>query len=247
MSPDPKRPPLESLDGWLRSNPTEAVEFEAMTEDRMAELTDRAIAEGHRRSIAARQRRRRVIAGIGVGIVAVSGTAVAALVQRDAEPRPEVGVVCRAEADRDASGIIVQFGEDPVADCRAAWTDGRFAEMGVEDVPRDLTACVNPQGSIEVVPGDAEVCASLGLRPLDPTTTKTPAVEARAELQDRIVEEINMIDCLTAEQAAETARKILADLDLSDWPVRVNPDAVGASCAKAGIGPDGQHVFIFAN
>ena len=38
---------------------------------------------------------------------------------------------------------------------------------------------------------------------------------------------------------------ILEDLGLTDWPVKTNPDAADATCAKAGIGPDNHHVFLF--
>lgn len=243
MTPDDPRIPLHDLGRWLRSGSDAVPSFDAMSDEEMAELTERAIAEGRRRRVAKRRRRRGLIVGVGIGVATVTGTAVAAIVQRGPEPRPEGGVICRAEAAPDADIIAVPVGSDPIESCRARWADGSFEKLGTSGQPEHLTACVNRHGSIEVLPGPADVCGRAGLVQLDPEAADDPIVSARVELQDRIVEEINAVDCLSADQAAATARRILDDLRL-DWPVSVNPDAVGASCAKAGISADGRYVFI---
>lgn len=64
------------------------------------------------------------------------------------------------------------------------------------------------------------------------------------ELQHRLVDEVNAVDCLTTEQAVVRVRRILTELSLTDWPVQINADAVGADCAKANIGSDNEHVYI---
>ncbi|MBX3314271.1 MAG: hypothetical protein KF906_08115 [Actinobacteria bacterium] len=245
MTAEEARLPIEELGRWLRTDPPAPVGFDPMSDERMAELTERAMAEGRRRRVTRVRRRRGLIVGVGIGVAAVSGTAVAALVERGPEPRPEVGVVCRAEPTADADAIVVPFGPDPVESCRARWADGSFGELGTEGRPDELTACVDDRGTIEVLPGPRDVCVGAGMTPLDPEATADPIVATRVELQDRIVEEINSIDCLTADEAAAAARRILDDLGLDDWPVSVNPDAIGARCAKAGIAADGDRVFVF--
>lgn len=237
--------PLELLTAHLAAGSERAVPpGGAMSDDRMAELTERAIAEGQARVERARRRRRRRIAAItGAAILAVGGGAVAASILRAQPDAPHAGTACRAIADIEADAIVVDPGGDPVDNCRQLWDDGAFEEHGITTPPDDLIACISPGGSIDVFPGSVEVCESLGLAVAD--TDLSPENQTILELQERLIAEINAPGCLTTSEARNTARAILDDLGLTDWPVKTNPDAADATCAKAGIGPDTHHVFLF--
>lgn len=97
-------------------------------------------------------------------------------------------------------------------------------------------------GTIDVFPGDETLCPRLGLAVAD--TGFSDHNHSIIELQHRLVDEVNAVDCLTTEQAVVRVRRILTELSLTDWPVQINADAVGADCAKANIGSDNEHVYI---
>lgn len=234
--------PLEGLADWIGKDHDRGL---PMTEERMHELAEQSIAEGRRRRAIQdqRRRRRRVAAGIGAAVALTAGTAAAAAVLwREHPTAPQAGITCRSEADPRADAIVIEPGGDPIAVCQEQWDEGAFEEFGTYTLPDALAACVSNAGTIEVFPGTEAICAQLGLA----TANTEPSADTQlvVELQDRLINEINAIDCLTAEEAAASARQILNDLDLTEWPVQTNPDAVGTTCAKAGIGPDNQHVYI---
>lgn len=242
--------PLEVLAAHLGAVESElaaaarGVASEAMSDERMSELTDLAITNGRALVAQARRRRRRRIAVItGAALLMAGGGAVAAAILRSQPDAPNAGPACRAEADVTADAIVVDPGGDPVADCRGLWDDGAFEEHGITTPPDDLVACISPGGGIDVFPGSVETCEQLGLAVAD--TDLTPDNQAIVELQQRLIAEINAPGCLTTAEAETTAQAILDDLGLTDWPVKTNPDAADATCTKAGIGPDNHHVFLF--
>ncbi len=249
MSPDVPRPdgPLATLRAWLR---TPQDRFDAptgaeMSGERMAELTEAAIADGRTR-LARQQRatrRRRGIVVVAAAAVLCSGGAVAAAILRSQPDSPQTGTACHAEAVIGADAIVVEPGGDPITRCRKLWDGGDFREHGVHEPPDQLAACIGPGGGIDVFPGDESTCPDLGLRIAD--TELNEESQAIVDLQERLITEINEPDCLTETEASAAARQILDDLGFKDWPVKVNPDATDASCAKAGIGSDNHHVFIF--
>lgn len=242
MTPDDNTP-LEDFAKWIQSDTRDP--DERMTGGRMDDLTDRAIAEGrHRRAqVLRRSRRRRVATGIGVAVALTAGTAVAAsVILREQPTAPQAGTVCRAKADLVADAIVVDPGRNPIALCQNLWDDGAFEEYGVDAPPEELVACISDSGTVDVFPGTGGLCVELGLALAD--TDVNPESQKLVALQQRLVDEINTVDCATADQAAVSARQILDDLKLTEWAVQVNPDAAGADCAKAGIGPDNHHVYI---
>ncbi len=254
-TPDNERELFEELSAWIlaESAATPALdptsgdldESERMSDERMAELTELVIAKGRRlQSRTPRHRRRRRLAvGTVIAVALTATTAVGAyVISREQPSSPAAGPACRAEAKVDASALVIPVTDDPVADCRSAWDNGSLRKFGIDQPPESLTACINKQGAIEVFPGTESVCAQLGLSLADTALN----VENRriVELNDRIISDINEKDCLSAEQAEVTARRLLDDLGLDDWTVTVNADAVGAECAWAGIGEDNHHVFI---
>lgn len=238
--------PLEDLADWIRAEHSVGNHDvgEPMTDERMDALTDRAVAEGARRQVRARhRRRRRLAAGIGVAVALSTGGAVAAALFWQEEPtRPQAGTVCRSTADVDADAIVTEVSADPVGVCRNLWDDGEFVELGVIERPAELAACVSENGTVDVFPGTNDVCADLGLAVAD--TDLGPDGATMVELETRLVDEINMIDCLSATEAEAVARQVLEDLELGDWQIEVNADARGAACAKASVG-GGRLVVIF--
>ena len=102
-----------------------------------------------------------------VGLVAVCvavvgvGLAVASWV-RASDPGTQVTVGCYEAASLDADVTIVGLeGLDPVERCEDVYYEG----VQWTEHPGELTACLNPQGAIAVMPGDAGICAELGIEP----------------------------------------------------------------------------------
>ncbi|MGB3410871.1 MAG: hypothetical protein WBA45_06695 [Microthrixaceae bacterium] len=253
--PDNERELFEELSAWIlaESAGTPALDptsgdldkSERMSDERMAELTELVISRGRRLQSRTprRRRKRRIAVGTAIAVALTATTAVGALVlSREQPTNPAAGSACRAEAKKDASALVIPLTDDPVAYCRSAWDSGSLKKFGIDSPPKSLTACINGQGVIEVFPGTESVCAQLGLSLAD--TNLNPENRRIVELNDRIISEINETDCLSAEEAESTARRILNDIGLDDWTVRINADAVGADCAWAGIGDDNHHVFI---
>lgn len=236
---------LSALRAWLRSpdGDVDVPTGDEMSDQRMDQLTEAAIAEGRvRLARSDRVRRRRRVIVVVTAAAVVSGGAAAAAILRSQPDSPQTGTACRATAVLDADAIVFAPGGDPIAQCQELWENGDFEEFGVDVLPDRLIACIGPGGGIEVFPGDESVCPVLGLRVAD--TELNAESKAIVDLQERLIAEINAPGCLTADEAEAAARRILDDLGFTDWLVKVNPDAADATCAKAGIGPDNHHVFI---
>lgn len=228
------RSPFDELMAWRRT------ETSAMSDERLAELTDEAIqrAERHRRT----SRKKRLAAGIALATALSSGTAVAAAVLLREPTRPQAGIVCRNAADPNADAVVIRPSDDPVEACRSAWNDETSDEFS-EPAPSQLVACVNANGTLEVIPGDDSSCASIGYAPA--AKELSPAGQTLIDLERRLVDEINEGACIPVDKAKTLAEAIVADLGLqSTWQVELNSDAQGQLCAQAGIDPENQLVFI---
>ena len=156
------------------------------------------------------------------------------------EAAPETGVLCRATARLDADAIGIAPGSDPIASCAQRWADGLLGDPG-QPVP-PLTACVSNNGSIDVFPGDATVCETLGLIAADDELT--PDNAAIVALQDRLVNEINGVDCQPVQAAAAAAQEILAQSGFDGWKVAIAADAQAGTCGKAGVDSAARTVTI---
>ncbi len=245
------RDPLDHLATWLSHHHDDARDAhgapldDAMSDEEMAALTEQVIQRGHAARGLRRRRKRRIIAAVAAAATLAVGGAVAALVlTRDQPTNPQAGITCRPSATNDPTGIVIGPASDPVGACRRLWDQGRFEAFGISDQPEALVACISPTGTIDVYPGDPETCQRLSLTPASPQPS--PGVDTLLELQERLIADINQIDCLNSTQAAHQARQILDDLDLDDWDITVTPDATNAPCVKAGFEAETSHIVIHA-
>lgn len=213
--------PLDLLRDHLR---TEAVLLEPSLS--IDEVVDRAIGEadldGRARTPAVGPPRRwRSGAAIGLAVLVVGAGAVAATaIRRERATEPVAGVACRAGADLAASAVVVPASADPVAACAAVWAAGDLPVVDGDNRPSSpaLVACVGPEGEVEVVPDDhLDTCARLGLVEVEPI----PAGSALFTLQQRLVDEIGMQDCVPVDEAVRMTEQILADVGLGHWSVEV--------------------------
>lgn len=241
----PPQGPLALLEALIRTDPEAWLPLgdDAMSPELVEELTERAISRGRRRlRSASRRHRRNLMVGVAALVLAGGGTAaaVAWFAQPDA---PEAGIVCRSAAELDASARVAEPGKDPVDTCRAVWNSGEMAQFSPNGLAgRPLTACIGPNGAIEVFPGGEAVCGDLGLPRAE--TELSPEVAVIVQLQDQIVTEINLVDCVGVADARSIAERLLNDLDLSGWSVKVNASDPNAPCAKAAVMTAERQVVI---
>lgn len=233
---------------WVRRHP-EVWHFaddspEAETPEQLDTLIELIVSGEHerRRGQATRRRRTRLtIGGACAALVLVGGAVGVAAIVRSGQPAaPETGVLCRATARLDADAIGIAPGSDPIAGCAQRWADGLLGDPG-QPVPL-LTACVSNNGSIDVFPGDATVCETLGLIAADDELT--PDNAAIVALQDRLANEINAVECQPVQAAAAAAQEILAQSGFDGWKVAIAADAQAGTCGKAGVDSAARTVTI---
>ena len=235
---------LADLGAWIRSHPEvwPRGDVTPMTDERMDELVDGILARESRDEVARRRRRRRRAAAAGVGVAILVTSGVAAAVVRGGQPSsPDQGSLCRMEVDLMASAILLPPGVDPIDGCEQLWAEGEFVELGGPMGVPPLTACIGPNGVVEVFPGET-ACDELGLAVAD--AELSPENVAIVELNERLVQEINMVDCVPVEQTAATAQRMLDESPLEGWEVVILPEAQGSECGAAGIDPEAKEVFI---
>lgn len=229
-------PSDRELARWVR----ETLLFDAEDEPRDEAKAQRMLAEIYRRSAAdddrrRRRRRRRIFGAAGAGLLIAGGATVAALTLRGGQPSvPEGGIGCHSEATLESDVVVVAPGQEPVAACRQVWESGEFAELLGAGQVLELVVCVDPVGgAINVFPGEAGLCAELGLEPADPELDAES--QAVLDLRARLGEEINALDCQPATAVAEQVEAILAESGLADWQVVFAADPETNACAKAGL------------
>lgn len=181
------------------------------------------------------QRRRKLIAGGASALVVAGGAVGVAALVRSAQPsQPTAGVACREAPGVEADVIVIEPTDDPVGGCEVVWATGRFGESTLSggEVPL-LVACVSANGVVEVYPGDAATCISLDLAEADSALDE--ANQAIVTLQERLVNEINLQPCVSAEDAAAIGSRILESSVIAGWTVEIRMGSTGASCAKASV------------
>lgn len=173
------------------------------------------------------RRRRRWVAGIIAVLVGAGGGTVAwAIVHRERATVPTT-VDCFIEPRLDGPRFIEQAdGSDPADLCAAEWPS--VPEFG--PVQSQLTACKGPDGRPAVFPGDEDVCATLGLPPLDPSLSEDDA--AIIAFQEQLVNRIAPLGCLTPDELAELARQTAADVGLDGWTIIVEPPTAEQPCGR---------------
>ncbi len=246
---------LDDLAEWIRRHPEAwpASEEFTISDARIDEIIESVIA-GQRRApadtLARRRRRRRLVGGACFVIAATSGAVVAASMLRSEQPtQPQAGAACRAQAQVRADAIVLAPGGDPIEGCRALWEGGQFEELdtgepgiGAGDAVPPLSACIGGGGVVEVFPGEPSVCSDLGLAAADPTLS--PENQAIVDLQDRLVETINMAECIPVADAAPMAEAILDEAPLDGWTVWIRPEAQGGTCGKVAVDPTAKQIIV---
>ena len=119
---------------------------------------------------------------------------------------------------------------DPIAACAEQWAAGSLGPT--QEVP-PLTVCIATTGVVEVYPGDTQVCGRLGLATADPELT--PDNLAVLSLNDLLVEEVDLADCAPAVDVQLAAQRIVDDLGLDGWTVKIRDDSQDADCAKVAL------------
>lgn len=246
MSQEPSVPPTDDeLAAWIRDHPSvwaaaPASEVDEADIERLVHKIASGQREANRVESMTRRRRRTAVGGV-LSVVLIAGGAVGvAAIVRSQPSEPAAGIVCRAAAEPDADAFVIAAGADPIVGCTEVWETGSLVS-GTRTAP-PLTACISLPGAIEVYPGDTEVCASLGFPLADPTLSLDN--QAVIALNDRLVDEINLAECATADQVFESAQQILDDSALDGWSVTIRADAADAACAKAAVDPSARLITI---
>jgi len=242
---------LDDLAEWLRRHPDAWPPSEEFTiSDTRADEIINSVLVGQRPTptkARTRRRRRRIVGGVCFVVAATSGAVVAASMLRSEQPtQPQAGAACRAEPHVRADAIVIAPGVDPLEGCRALWIDGGFDGLGRDDpttaVVPVLSACIGGGGAIEVFPGEQSVCADLGLAVADPTLS--PENQAIVDLQDRLVEDINLPDCIPVSEAATLAAAILDESPLTGWDVTISPGADNGTCGKVAVDATDTRIIV---
>jgi len=239
--------PFDVLREHLRSQfvPDPITSVEALVDD---------IFSGAIRPPDLRRRRGRRAFGFGAGalLIVTGGVAAANLIRRDHVTKPEIGVVCRAEANRQSNLTDIGIQADPVGACRAQWESGEMNRVrdgldnGAPVDPSDisvpyLVACVSQTGVLEVFPVDpGDTCEAVDLAPVPPTTA---GVDPLVALQERIVWEING-HCVSPADAPARIEQMLADLGLEGWTIQVGTERPDEPCSRVGFDAELRTVFV---
>lgn len=234
---------VEELSSWIRNHPeswTGSATDSEFSDERLADIAERALVLVHDRERRRRRRRRRIVAaGVG-GVTFVAGTVgVAAWLRSEPPTAPQAGIVCRSGATVDADASVIEPGIDPIAGCREVLETSDF---GGDAANADLVACIGAGGAIEVFPGTDATCGQLGLVLADRQPTSENA--AIIALQDRLSVEINLEECENVSAVAEMAEAILGESDLTGWTVAIDPSSADGVCGKADVDPVSETVVV---
>lgn len=230
-------PPEDEFDvvEWLSEHPAD---WEHATADDYlaAHPQSRSLLDAvtQRAAVIRRRRPRRVgWIALGAATVAVGGGALVVAVFDGSQPsRPEAGTVCRREARIGSDAVVVGGIDDPIRACGEVWTNSK--DFGPpQDDPPPLSACIGPNGAIEVFPGPGGVCEELGLDVAAANPDRETATVV--SLQERIIEEINSGPCQSADEVVQSAERILEAGGFDNWSIQVNPDAEGSKCAIVAV------------
>ncbi len=138
------------------------------------------------------------------------------------------------QSDRDVRPNI----GDPVAACNAPWTNGLFGTNG----PPELHACVGSDNTIEVFPGDLDVCARLGLTRQD--TASNASAAQLDQLSTRLAADFRNA-CVGQNDALADTNQVISDVGLTGWTVKLEqPYSTSRPCTAFIIDPAAKVVTI---
>lgn len=184
-----------------------------------------------------RARRRRKVLAVTVVGAGLLTTAAFTILKPEKSSNPVV-IVCYRNADLNSDRSVLPASTDPIGDCSKPWRDGTFARG---DVP-ELSSCVNNSGVTVVFPGNAGVCALLGLP--DQSPGRTGEQQAIVDLQDRLSAAF-ATTCFHQDEAIAEAHERLDESGLDGWTVQLaEPFAAGSECGAIGILPGSKTVLV---
>lgn len=241
----PDDPNVPDIVAWLRDHPGD---WEHVTVDDVLEADPtarRVLNEVYRRHElkrargSSRRRRLRWAAALGGVALAAGGVAAAAVIGFGQPTHPESGALCRAEAELSGDVVALSPGEDPIAACGRVWSSGQFGP--VSTMP-SLTACIGPNGAIEVFPAGPGICERVGLSPAD--TVLSDVNELVLTMQDRLSVEINLGECRPVPEIAEQARGIIDEIGIDGWQVATEPGSETGVCGKMAVDSSTRTVTV---
>lgn len=190
-------------------------------------------------------RRRRVgLAALAAVTLAGGATAAAAWWPRSGQPpAPQIGVACRAAAEKDASVVVLEPGPDPAGRCAQVWTSGGFAGIPATETAPTLVACIDPRGPINVFPGDNSVCTRLNMSPSDTALDETS--QAIVSLNDDLTSLINLGPCQNVSDATKLATNRLASSGLTGWAIHVADGDASGTCAAVTVDGVAKTISLF--
>ena len=237
--------PYDALYEWLRATPDAwpLTETDALPADQLDRMVTQIVSGSRVNDRTARGRRRRRIVAGTIGLFVVSGGAVAATnLIRDGQPRrPEAGITCYAEPQLGVSAVVIAGGQDPIDGCRQQWATGAFADTSDASSVPDLVACVDPDGPIDVFPGDVTTCDRLHLQSADLVLDAESG--AVVELQDGL-SNYYLEGCHSPAETETFAEQKVDSLHLAGWQVVVVEDASEMPCAATAVDSQAKTVTI---
>lgn len=190
-------------------------------------------------SLPASTRRRRHWGWVVVGsTVAALGLAAFAILRQDSPANPTT-IVCYTNAAVPPDAMhVLEVSDDPVDSCATLWRNGVIARGD----PPELHACLNNAGTIAVIPGDSNVCSTLGF-------SNWVGAFSTDELQlinfQEEVTEWFGTQCIPESDAIRDAHRFVDRLDDDGWTV-VNSGNWSSQrpCAASGVDPATKTVSV---
>lgn len=181
-------------------------------------------------------RRPRWIAALAGGLVIAGGGGAALASNMGGSSMPSVSANCFAAGDANANVVTVDAKDgDPVATCASEWRKGDV-KPGVHTVPPlaqcQLKADAAGNPMLVIVPGDAAICAKIGLDPVKPGTPEQRREEvALGQVKDDLVKRFTS-RCVSETDGLAYARQRLAARGLTTWQVKSQDFTPTAHCAN---------------
>jgi hypothetical protein len=223
-------------DGW-------SAHTDLDTDPVAAQLLGRVFAHtGNVVSLDAARRRRRGIGGAIVVAALVAGGAVAAVWNRS--PQETRRVACWSEAvapPEQRAEVAWDARTDPIELCAGEWSGGRFGAIAP---PAELRACVTANNTAAVIPGESDVCDTLGLADYSANIDRPALVvnDAQRELDQLFFVTEN---CVPLTDSEEVIKGVLDRFGLSGWTIQIaDTTDVDEACATVLLVAELRTVFI---
>ena len=196
---------------------------------------------------ASRRRVRPLVLGFAAATLVLCATGFGAYALTR-EPTHVDSIGCFERDDLNSNvAVIGSAATDPVTACAELWRNG---SLGSTTYVPQLTACVLDTGAVAVMPGEASVCAALGIASLsaDARSRLARLGDLRAALSNRFGDSSGSnrrTACVGEAAAVRIARAELETRGLSDWTIEItSPFSAERRCASASIVPAETTVML---